>query len=166
MSFDLFGRHMSVGQRIIFTRRWLCIRISFCIFLSFRRIAGLFVVRCIHGVCFSSTFHKWIKVECRFDTKQCEYTTHFLVFPTRTSSSDDSVSSLSDEECSGFSYCNKRSNRNERSLVTFSKRRWLERRASWKNSFSFHHQQTRSEECQRWKTTKIENSFATNSTYV
>lgn len=49
--------------------------------------------------------------------------TYFFVFSVRTSSSDDSVSSLSDDEFSGFSYCSNRSNRNERSLVTFNSRR-------------------------------------------
>lgn len=54
------------------------------------------------------------------------------------SSSDDSVSSwLSESEFSGFSYCNNRSKRNDRSRVTLSKRRWLERKASWKYSFSW-----------------------------
>lgn len=64
---------------------------------------------------------------------------YFLTFSVRLpSSSDDSVSSsLSDSELSGFSYWSKRSSKNERSRVTFNRRRWLDRRASWKNSFSY-----------------------------
>lgn len=61
----------------------------------------------------------------------------FFAVSIRFSSSDDSVSSLSDDEFSGFSYWSKRSNRNERSRVTLSSRRWLDRSASWKNSFSY-----------------------------
>ena len=36
------------------------------------------------------------------------------------SSSEDSVSSLSVDVCSGFSYCNKRSKRKDRSRVHFN----------------------------------------------
>lgn len=66
------------------------------------------------------------------------FSTFFRFGPSlRESSSEDSVSSLSDDVMSGFSYCSRRSMRNDRSRVTFSKRRWLDRRASWKNSFSW-----------------------------
>lgn len=63
--------------------------------------------------------------------------TYFLTFSTRPlSSSEDSVASLSDDDTSGFSYSNKRSNKYDRSRITFKRRLWLERNASWKYSFS------------------------------
>lgn len=63
--------------------------------------------------------------------------TYFLELSRRTiSSSDDSVSSLSLNDASTFSYCNKRSSRKLLSLFTFSNFRCVERRASWKHSFS------------------------------
>jgi len=51
-------------------------------------------------------------------------------------SSDDSVSSLSLDDTSTFSYCNSRSNRKLRSRLALSRRRCVDRRASWKHSFS------------------------------
>jgi hypothetical protein len=51
-------------------------------------------------------------------------------------SSEDSVSSLSLDDTSTFSYCNNRSNRKLRSRLALSKRRCVDRRSSWKHSFS------------------------------
>lgn len=62
---------------------------------------------------------------------------YFFCSLVRLSSEDSSVSSVSVELFSGCSYCSKRSRRKARSLETFNRRLWLERRASWKNSFSY-----------------------------
>lgn len=62
--------------------------------------------------------------------------TYFFISLVASSSEDSSVSSLSEEVFSGFSYCNKRSKRKARSLETLSKRLWFDLKASWKNSFS------------------------------
>lgn len=152
MPFDLFSSHMTVcncvgvndrsSPRCSTVRRRLFLRL----FPSFRRI-GIFILRWVRCTVFSP-----IETYVEMKISQCErnktptvsiqfwssQSTYFRTFSVRLpSSSDDSVSSsLSDSELSGFSYCSSRSSKNDRSRVTFNKRRWLDRSASWKNSFS------------------------------
>lgn len=115
----------------------------FCV--CFRRFGGLAFLFCVAFVELFFRLYLMKNNTCeliqnepnRFSISQIDIT-YFRTFSVRLpSSSDDSVSSsLSDSELYGFSYCNKRSSKNERSLVTFNRRRWLDRSASWKNSFS------------------------------
>lgn len=70
-----------------------------------------------------------------FDVIQINESYLFESFLT-SSSDESSVSSLSDDVISGFSYFSSRSSRKDLSRVTFRCLRWLDLSASWKNSFS------------------------------